>query len=105
MIVIADGDIIRNPVSSSGKFFPTGYDKISQFTFANKKFLLNCIDYLIDNNGLIEIRAKERTLRLLDPEKSKSQKEYFQWFSMILPIFSIIILGLVNYFVRKKRYI
>ncbi len=105
MIVIADGDIIRNPVSSSGKFFPTGYDKISQFTFANKKFLLNCIDYLIDNNGLIEIRAKERTLRLLDPEKSKTQKSYFQWFSMILPIFSIIIFGLINYFIRRKRYI
>jgi ABC-2 type transport system permease protein len=104
MIVIADGDIIRNPVSSSGKFFPTGYDKISQYTFANKKFLLNCIDYLIDNNGLIEIRAKERTLRLLDPEKSKSEKAYWQWYSMILPIFSIIIFGLVNYFIRRKRY-
>jgi gliding-associated putative ABC transporter substrate-binding component GldG len=104
MIVIADGDIIRNPVSSSGKFFPTGYDKISQYTFANKKFLLNCIDYLIDNNGLIEIRAKERTLRLMDPEKSKSEKAYWQWYSMILPIFSIIIFGLVNYFIRRKRY-
>ena len=105
MIVIADGDIIRNPVSSSGKFFPTGYDKISQYTFANKKFLLNCIDYLIDNNGLIEIRAKERTLRLLDPEKAKSEKEYWQWYSMVFPIFSIIIFGLVNYFIRRKRYI
>ncbi len=104
MIVIADGDIIRNPVSSSGKFFPTGYDKISQYTFANKKFLLNCIDYLIDNNGLIEIRAKERTLRLLDPEKAKSEKEYWQWYSMTLPIFSIFIFGLVNYFIRRKRY-
>ena len=105
MIVIADGDIIRNPVSSSGKFFPTGYDKISQYTFANKKFLLNCIDYLIDNNGLIEIRAKERTLRLLDPEKAKSEKEYWQWYSMVFPIFSIIIFGLVNYFILRKRYI
>jgi ABC-2 type transport system permease protein len=104
MIVIADGDIARNPVSSSGKFFPTGYDKISQFTFANKKFLLNCIDYLIDNNGLIEIRAKERTLRLLDPEKSKSEKSSWQWFSMILPILSIFILGIANYFIRRKRY-
>lgn len=105
MIVIADGDIIRNPVSSSGKFFPTGYDKISQFTFANKKFLLNCIDYLIDNNGLIEIRAKERTLRLLDPEKSRTEKSYWQWFCMIIPILSIFILGIANYFVRRKRYI
>ena len=64
-----------------------------------------CIDYLIDNNGLIEIRAKERTLRLLDPEKSKSEKSSWQWFSMILPILSIFILGIANYFIRRKRYI
>ena len=104
MIVIADGDIIRNPVDKNGRGYPTGYDRISQFTFANKKFLLNCIDYLIDDNGLIEIRSKERTVRLLDPEKSKSEKTYWQWFSMLIPIALMIILGIVNYFIRKRRY-
>jgi len=104
MIVIADGDIIRNPVDKNGRGYPTGYDRISQFTFANKKFLLNCIDYLIDDNGLIEIRSKERTVRLLDPEKSKSEKTYWQWFSMLTPIALMIILGIVNYFIRKRRY-
>ena len=53
MIVVSDADVIRNPVGSQGMIYPTGYDRISQFTFANKKFLLNCIDYLIDDNGLI----------------------------------------------------
>ena len=104
MIVIADGDIIRNPVDKNGRGYPTGYDRISQFTFANKKFLLNCIDYLIDDNGLIEIRSKERTVRLLDPEKSKSEKTYWQWFSMLMPIALMIILGIINYFIRKRRY-
>lgn len=104
MIVIADGDIIRNPVDKNGRGYPTGYDRISQFTFANKKFLLNCIDYLIDDNGLIEIRSKERTVRLLDPEKSKSEKTYWQWFSMLMPIALMFILGIVNYFIRKRRY-
>lgn len=104
MIVIADGDIIRNPIDKNGRGYPTGYDRISHFTFANKKFLLNCIDYLIDDNGLIEIRSKERTVRLLDPEKSKSEKTYWQWFSMLTPIALMIILGLVNYFIRKQRY-
>ena len=104
MIVIADGDIIRNPIDKNGRGYPTGYDRISQFTFANKKFLLNCIDYLIDDNGLIEIRSKERTVRLLDPEKSKSEKTYWQWFSMLMPIALMFILGIVNYFIRKRRY-
>jgi len=104
MIVVSDADVIRNPVGSQGMIYPTGYDRISQFTFANKKFLLNCIDYLIDDNGLIEIRAKERTVRLLDPEKSKTERSYWQWFSMLLPLGIMLIYGLIHYFVRSKRY-
>lgn len=104
MIVIADGDIIRNPVDKNGRGYPTGYDRITQFTFANQKFLLNCIDYLIDDNGLIEIRSKERTVRLLDPEKSKSERSYWQWFSLLTPLGIILIFGITNYFIRKKRY-
>jgi hypothetical protein len=104
MIVIADGDIMRNPVGSRGVPFPTGYDRINQFTFANKKFLLNCIDYLIDDNGLIEIRSKERTLRLLDPEKAKSEKSYWQYFSLILPLMVILIFGAVNHWIRLRKY-
>lgn len=104
MIVVSDADIIRNPVGSQGMIYPTGYDRISQFTFANKKFLLNCIDYLIDDNGLIEIRAKERTVRLLDPEKSKTERTYWQWFSMLLPLGIMLIYGITDYFIRLKRY-
>jgi gliding-associated putative ABC transporter substrate-binding component GldG len=104
MIIVADADVVRNPVDSRGGSYPTGYDRITQFTFANKKFLLNCVDYLIDDNGLIEIRAKERSLRLLDPEKSKNERTYWQWFSMLLPLAIMTFLGLLNYFIRVKRY-
>lgn len=104
MIVIADGDIMRNPVGSRGVPFPTGYDRINQFTFANKKFLLNCIDYLIDDNGLIEIRSKERTLRLLDPEKAKSERSYWQYLSLILPLMLIMLFGAINHWVRLRKY-
>ena len=104
MIVVADADVIRNPVDSRGGSYPTGYDKISQFTFANKKFLLNCVDYLIDDNGLIEIRSKERRVRLLDPDKIRSERSYWQWFSMLIPLGIMTFFGLINYFLRVKRY-
>lgn len=104
MIVVSDADIVRNPVDSRGGSYPTGYDKITQFTFANKKFLLNCVDYLIDDNGLIEIRAKERSIRLLDPDKSKTERTYWQWFSMLFPLGIMTFFGLINYFIRVKRY-
>lgn len=104
MVVIADGDIIRNFVSSKGGNYPTGYDRYSQITFANKKFLLNCVDYLIDDNGLIEIRGRETSLRLLDTVRIKEEKTYWQLINVILPIAGVILFGLTNYFIRSRRY-
>jgi gliding-associated putative ABC transporter substrate-binding component GldG len=104
MVVIADGDIIRNGVSGRGGIYPTGYDRFTKTTFANKKFILNCIDYLIDNNGLIEIRAKEKTLRLLDSEKTRLEHTYWQWFNIIAPLLSMMIFGIANNIYRKRKY-
>jgi gliding-associated putative ABC transporter substrate-binding component GldG len=104
MVVIADGDIIRNGVSGRGGIYPTGYDRFTKTTFANKKFILNCIDYLIDDNGLIEIRAKEKTLRLLDSEKTRLEHTYWQWFNIIAPLLSMMIFGIANNIYRKRKY-
>lgn len=104
MVVIADGDIMRNGVSGRGGIYPTGYDRFTKTTFANKKFILNCIDYLIDDNGLIEIRAKEKTLRLLDSEKTRLEYTYWQWFNIIAPLLSMMIFGIANNIYRKRKY-
>ncbi|PCJ66068.1 MAG: gliding motility-associated ABC transporter substrate-binding protein GldG [Bacteroidetes bacterium] len=110
MIVIGDGDLIRNQVSSDGQVYPLGYDKYGskQFgtpvEFANKKFFLNCVDYLCDDSNLIEVRSREIILRLLNKGKVKSEKLFWQSLNMILPIISIIIFGLVNAFIRKRRW-
>lgn len=104
MIVLADGDLMRNFTTSRGGTFPTGYDKYSQITFANKKFLLNCIDYLIDDNGLIEIRGKEIGLRLLDPVKIREEKTYWQLFNVVIPIALIVLFGLLNFWIRNRKY-
>jgi ABC-2 type transport system permease protein len=104
MIVIADGDIMRNGISGRGGIYPTGFDRFTKTTFANKKFLLNCIDYLIDDNGLIEIRAKEKTLRLLDTEKTRLERGYWQWFNLIAPLTSILAFGILNHILRKRKY-
>jgi ABC-2 type transport system permease protein len=104
MIVIADGDIMRNGISGRGGIYPTGFDRFTKTTFANKKFLLNCIDYLIDDNGLIEIRAKEKTLRLLDSEKTRLERSYWQWFNLLAPLSSILAFGILNHILRKRKY-
>ena len=104
MIVISDGDIIRNHVSSKGEVSPLGFDRNTSRTFANKKFLLNCIDYLIDDSGLIEVRSKEIKLRLLDRVEVAENRSFWQILNMGLPILLILIFGVINSFIRKKKY-
>jgi ABC-2 type transport system permease protein len=105
MIVIADGDIARNAVMlRSGQPYPLGYDRFSQITFANKKFLLNCVDYLADGSGLLEIRAKEFQLRLLDQARIKEEKDFWMWLNLLVPIGTILLFGIGNRMIRRYRY-
>src|SRR6202007_1285433 len=75
MIVISDGDIIRNGVKRQArKIFPLGYDPYTGETYGNKNFILNCIDYLCDESGLIAVRSKELKLRLLDHTRNVNER-------------------------------
>jgi gliding-associated putative ABC transporter substrate-binding component GldG len=105
MIVIADGDIARNGVMlRSGNPYPLGYDRFSRITFSNKKFLMNCVDYLLDQNGLIEIRGKELNVRLLDQTRIKDERAYWKWLNMLLPLLMILIFGGANWWIRRWKY-
>jgi len=104
-IVIADGDIIRNVVTSTGETYPLGFDKYSLYTFkGNKEFLLNAINYLCDDEGLMTLRSREFKLRLLDKSKVDDKRIVWQIVNTVLPIVSIIIFGIIIMFIRKKKY-
>jgi len=105
MIVVSDGDVIRNQrKQSTGEIFPLGYDRYTNQQFGNKRFLLNCMDYLCDDSGIIEVRAKEIKLRLLDKGKIKSERLKWQIVNMLVPIVLILIFGLTNKIIRKRKY-
>lgn len=105
MIVISDGDVIRNQrKQSTGEIFPLGYDRYTNQQFGNKRFLLNCMDYLCDDSGIIEVRAKEIKLRLLDKGKLKTERLKWQIVNMVIPIVLILIFGLTNKIIRKRKY-
>ncbi len=105
MIIISDGDVIRNQYSQSkGQVFPLGYDRYANQQFGNKRFLLNCVDYLCDDSGIIEVRSKEVTLRLLDKAKIKREKLFWQFINIGLPIILILIFAIANNFYRKRKY-
>ncbi|NTW34138.1 MAG: gliding motility-associated ABC transporter substrate-binding protein GldG, partial [Bacteroidetes bacterium] len=107
MIVVSDGDIIVNQVqiSNGNKYpLPLGYDRYTKETFGNKNFLLNCIDYLCDDSGLIQVRSRELKLRLLDKTKITKNKLLIQITNTGLPIFIVIIFAIIQGIIRKKKY-
>ncbi|MDT3403085.1 gliding motility-associated ABC transporter substrate-binding protein GldG [Mucilaginibacter terrae] len=104
MIVLSDGDILKNQVSADGSPFPLGYDRYSQQTFGNKNLLLNIADYLTDDSGLITLRNKEIKLRLLNRARLKNEKTYWQAVNTIVPIGLVLIFAIFQHLYRKRKY-
>lgn len=105
MIVVADGDIAKNEYQrNTGMIYPVGYDIYTRQQFANKNFLLNCMNYLLDDEGLLQIRSREVKLRLLDKKKIALQKTKWKYTNVAMPLIVIILLGLIQFYIRKKKY-
>ncbi|HMB63579.1 MAG TPA: gliding motility-associated ABC transporter substrate-binding protein GldG [Eudoraea sp.] len=103
MIVVADGDVIRNQLRN-GRPLELGYDKWTNNFYGNKEFLINCINYLLDDTGLINIRNKKVVIPLLDQEKIVRQKTKWQLINIGVPVLLAMFFGFVFNFFRKKRY-
>lgn len=103
MLVIADGDVIKNQVTR-GKPQELGYDIATKRQYGNKEFLLNSVNYLLDNSGLINIRSKELKLAFLDTEKVLDEKSYWQTINIGLPLAILAIFGVFFAYIRKRNY-
>ena len=114
MIVISDGDIIRNQLAQLdyakknnkriGSPLPLGYDQYTNITYGNKQFIENAMSYLLDGEGLISIRSRELKIRLLDMNKVNSNPIKWQLINVVLPSAIMIILGIVLAVLRKKKF-
>jgi gliding-associated putative ABC transporter substrate-binding component GldG len=104
LIVISDGDVIKNQLDKN--LFPVelGYDQRSGNLYDNKDFLMNCVNYLLDDNGLISIRSKELDLPLLDKEKVYENYNYTQFLTIGLPLAILILFGALFTYFRKRKY-
>jgi len=103
MIIIADGDVGRNQISNQ-KPTDLSIDKWTQETFGNKEFLLNAVDYLLDDNGLIYLRNKSLKINLLNKQKAFEERTYWQVFNIGLPLLLLAIFGFAFNYLRKRRY-
>lgn len=103
MIVISDGDIIRNDIQQ-GEPLELGYDKWTNQYFDNKAFLQNCVNYLLDDTAFLSLRNKKVSLAFLDKKTLEKDITYWKLIAFVVPLLSLAILGLGIRFWYKKRF-
>ncbi|HAE14392.1 MAG TPA: gliding motility-associated ABC transporter substrate-binding protein GldG [Bacteroidetes bacterium] len=103
-IVVSDGDMIRNYVDADGKIYPLGANNIERYIFGNKDFLMNCIEYLTDNTGLMETRAKEVKLRPIDKEQVEANRTQWQLINIGAPVLLIYLFSGIYNYIRNRKY-
>lgn len=106
-IVLADGGIIRNKYRNHNgniQLQPLGYDINSGQTFGNRDFIVNCIDYLNDDQNITVLRTKAIKMRPLDKVKIKEERSKYQLLNIAAPILLFVIIGLTLSFLRRRKY-
>ena len=103
MVIISDGDVIKNEVIRN-RPQELGFDQLTGKAFGNKEFLLNTVNYLLDDTGLINIRAKEINIAFLDSEKIKESKGTWQLVNIALPLALLAVFGFAFNYFRKRKY-
>lgn len=103
MIVISDGDVGRSQVIQ-GEPLPLGEDILTNQRYGNEQFLKNALEYLLDEDNLIELRSRNIEVRLLDTKRINDEKTYWQWLNLLLPLVIIGSLGGLFFWLRKKKF-
>ncbi|NQZ77672.1 MAG: hypothetical protein HRT61_16450 [Ekhidna sp.] len=105
VIVVGDGDIIRNDIDpETEEPLGLGVEPFTKATYANEDFILNILDYMVDENGLIDARSREVKIRPLDRVKVQNERTNMQFLNLALPVILVLIVGGLKWFLRKKKY-
>ncbi|MEC3880200.1 gliding motility-associated ABC transporter substrate-binding protein GldG [Parapedobacter sp. 10938] len=106
MIAIADGDVFSGQVNpTDGSPYPLGWDRYTEQQYGNKTFLLNAVDYLTDDGAIIDLRAKELKLRLLNGVKVQEERVLWQWINVALPCIILLLVAIGQHQMRKRKYL
>ncbi|MGG9971262.1 gliding motility-associated ABC transporter substrate-binding protein GldG [Ferruginibacter sp. SUN002] len=105
VIVVSDADIVMNQVSESIGPLPMGTNKYTKISYANKDFFLNCTEYLANKKNILEAKAKDYTLRLLDVKKTEEERSLWQVVNIVAPVLLVMLFGFIYQWWRKRKYV
>ncbi len=103
MVIISDGDVIKNQMQGN-RPLELGFDKMTNQFYGNKEFLLNTVNYLLDDSGLINIRTRQIAVPFLDPQKTATQRSKWQTLNILLPLGLLTVFGIGFAYYRKRKY-
>ncbi|HCY88947.1 MAG TPA: gliding motility-associated ABC transporter substrate-binding protein GldG, partial [Chitinophagaceae bacterium] len=109
IIVVGDGDMVLNAVSRGDQPIAMGMNPFTfgtqrEFPFANRDFLLNCLEYLVNEQNLMEAKSKDYVARLLDTKKVNAEKQTWTILNLAVPVLLVVLFGLIFQWLRKRRY-
>lgn len=105
MIIVADGDIVKNQFNlKQGYPLPMGYDQWTRESFGNRDFILNAMNYLCDETGLITVRSRELKIRMLDMKKVEAESLFWKLLNILLPVIAVLVFGMARFRLRKMKF-
>jgi len=104
MIVVSDGDVMSNSMTQEGEPRPLGFNAFERYQFDNKTLMINMLEYLLDDSGVITARGKEVKLRLLNRDAAVAESTKWQIINIALPIVFLLLFGLVYNYIRRAKY-
>ena len=103
-IIVASGSIIRNEVQQ-GQPMPLGYDRYTNMQFGNRDFMINAVLYLTDDQGWMQLRKKDFSLRLINDQRAQQTHIMAQIISIVIPLALLALVGGVVTIIRRKQNI
>jgi len=105
VMVAGDGNVVKGNIQpGTGEPLPLGRDPYTGNEYANRIFLQNTINYMINPDGIISSRVKQYQIRPLNKVKVRNQRTFWQVINVVLPVSLIFLVGFVKVYWRKSKY-